>query len=105
MPDVSYSEFREKLASVMDQVVENREVVHVTRHGHATVAVIAADELSSLLETVHLLRSPKNALRLLGALQDSYTGEGMQKVTFDELVQAAQKTEPIRPGGRRKSRA
>jgi antitoxin YefM len=94
MPDVSYSEFREKLASFMDNVVDNREVLHVTRHGRPAVAVIAADELSSLQETVHLFRSPKNARRLLDAIQDSYTGEGTQKVTFDELVQAAQKSVP-----------
>ena len=94
MNAVTYTDFRERLARVMDQVVENREVIVVTRRGHPDVALLAADELSSLLETVYLVRSPANAQRLLGALQNSYTGEGTQKLTFDELVQAAQEPGP-----------
>ena len=94
MNAITYTDFRERLASIMDKVVENRDVVVVTRRGHPDVAMLPADELSSLLETVHLLRSPKNARRLLEALQDSYTGEGLQTMTFDELVQAAQSPEP-----------
>lgn len=43
------------------------EVV-ITRRGAADVALIAAEELASLRETAHLLRSPKNAARLLTAL-------------------------------------
>ncbi|NDH30222.1 MAG: prevent-host-death protein [Betaproteobacteria bacterium] len=45
-----------------------RAVVVVKRRGHPAVAMIAADELASLLETAHLLRSPANAARLLAAL-------------------------------------
>jgi antitoxin YefM len=98
MNAVTYTDFRERLASLMDEVVENRDVVVVTRRGHPDVAMLPADELSSLLETVHLLRSPKNAKRLLGALARSYTGEGFQEMTFDELVQAAK--EPATPAGK-----
>jgi antitoxin YefM len=65
---VSYTEARERLASLLDEVVDDREVVVITRRGREDVAVIAADELSSLLETAHLLRSPENARRLLTAL-------------------------------------
>jgi antitoxin YefM len=48
------------------------------------VALIAADELASLTETVHLLRSPKNAERLLAALGRSRQGEGHPE-TVEEL--------------------
>ena len=65
----SYSNAREKLASLMEQVVEDREIVIINRRGHEDVALVAASELNSLLETAHLLRSPKNAQRLLTALQ------------------------------------
>lgn len=53
----------------MDRVVEDREVVMVRRRHGGDVALVAADELEGLLETTHLLRSPRNAARLLAALQ------------------------------------
>lgn len=65
----SYSNAREKLASLMEQVVEDREIVIINRRGYEDVALVAVSELNSLLETAHLLRSPKNAQRLLTALQ------------------------------------
>ena len=64
----TYTAARENLASLCDQVAENKEVVIITRRGAADVALVAADELSSLLETAHLLRSSRNAERLLKAL-------------------------------------
>ena len=48
--------------------LDNMSVVIIHRRGAEDVALIAATELSSLLETAHLLRSPKNAKRLLTAL-------------------------------------
>ncbi|MDD5272146.1 MAG: type II toxin-antitoxin system Phd/YefM family antitoxin [Methylovulum sp.] len=49
-------------------MTDDQEVVIIQRRGAADVALIAADELNSLLETAHLLRSPANAERLLAAL-------------------------------------
>jgi len=82
--EVSYSEARNNLASLMDQVTDDCEVVVIKRRGHASVAMIDADELSSLMETEHLFRSPKNAARLLSALEEVRSGGG-EKVTVDEL--------------------
>ena len=65
----SYSNARENLASLLEQVAANREIVIINRRGFEDVALVTASELSSLLETAHLLRSPKNARRLLTALQ------------------------------------
>ncbi|MDQ2996562.1 MAG: type II toxin-antitoxin system prevent-host-death family antitoxin [Chloroflexota bacterium] len=64
----TYSQARANLASLLNQVSDNREVVIIQRRGADDVALIAADELTSLLETAHLLRSPANAERLLTAL-------------------------------------
>jgi antitoxin YefM len=64
----SYTEARSNLARLCNQVTEDRETVIITRRGAADVALIAADELVSLQETAHLLRSPRNAARLLAAL-------------------------------------
>lgn len=64
----TYSESRARLASLWDRVVDDRETVIISRRGRPDVALIAADELASLEETAHLLRSPENARRLLTAL-------------------------------------
>ena len=64
----TYSNARENLASLLEQVAANREIVIINRRGYEDVAMVTASELSSLLETAHLLRSPKNAERLLKAL-------------------------------------
>jgi antitoxin YefM len=67
--ETSYTNLRQSLASVLDRVANDREVVIVVRKGEKRVAMVPADELAGLLETAHLLRSPKNAQRLLSALR------------------------------------
>ena len=64
----TYSNARANLATLLDRVVTDREIVIINRRGAEDVALVAASELSSLLETAHLLRSPENARRLLKAL-------------------------------------
>jgi antitoxin YefM len=66
--ETTYTEARANLASLCDDVAENREVLIIHRRGARDVALVAADELESIIETAHLLRSPKNAERLLTAL-------------------------------------
>jgi len=71
--ETTYTRLRENLASVLDQVVDQQETVIVRRRGAGDVALIPASELAGLLETAHLLRSPRNARRLLTALRRSET--------------------------------
>lgn len=66
--ETTYTQARASLAMLCNAVSEDREVVIIHRRNAEDVALIAADELASLLETVHLLRSPRNADRLLAAL-------------------------------------
>jgi antitoxin YefM len=72
--EVSYSEARSNLASILDQVTNDLEVVVIKRRGHEPVALISESELSSMLETEYLFRSPKNAKRLEKALQRAEAG-------------------------------
>jgi len=67
--ETTYTFARATLALLCDEVAETRRPVIIRRRGARDVALIAADELDSLSETAHLLRSPKNAQRLLAALQ------------------------------------
>ncbi len=68
MIETTYTNLRANLAFVLDRVIEDQEVVVVRRRRAKDVALVPADELSALMETAHLLRSPKNARRLLTAL-------------------------------------
>jgi len=77
----TYTQARANLADLLDEVTLNQEVVIVNRRGKEDVAMVSASELSSLLETAHLLRSPKNAQRLLSALQRARAN----KVTRESL--------------------
>ncbi len=66
---ITYTKARENLASLMDKAVDDREVIVIERRNKPSVALIAEDELASLMETAYLLRSPKNVARLLSALE------------------------------------
>lgn len=84
MSTATYSEAIGNLASLCDRVLSTREPVVIKRRGRRDVALLPAKELASLMETAYLLRSPRNARRLLGALQRSRSGEG-KKPTCGEL--------------------
>jgi antitoxin YefM len=64
----TYTHARANLAKLCDEVILNQEVLVINRRGAQDVALISAAELASLVETVLLLQSPKNAGRLLQAL-------------------------------------
>jgi antitoxin YefM len=66
--ETTYTSLRENLASVLDRVVDQQETVIVRRKGARDVALLPANELAGLIETAHLLRSPRNARRLLTAM-------------------------------------
>ena len=76
MTTISYTEARDRLASVWDETISTREPVVIDRRGHESVVLLPASEWQGLLETAHLLRSPANARRLLGALNRLEQGEG-----------------------------
>ncbi len=84
MLQTTYTQAQTNLASLYDEVLNNREIVIIQRRGSDDVALIAADELRGLLETAHLLRSPANAERLLTALNRAKK-QGIVPQTLDEL--------------------
>lgn len=80
----TYTQARANFAELLDEVALNQEVVIVNRRGKDDVAMVSAAELSSLVETAHLLRSPKNAQRLLAALQRARANKGVRQ-SLDHL--------------------
>jgi antitoxin YefM len=69
----------------MDEVCDDRAPLFVTRQNARTVVLLAEDEYEGLMETVHLLKSPANATRLLRSIKDADAG----KMTERELIEPA----------------
>ena len=84
MGTTSYSKLRENLAEIWDKVENSQEPVIVERRGHQTMAILPAEELDGLRETAHLLRSPRNAARLLTALQRALRGQ-TKSIALEDL--------------------
>jgi antitoxin YefM len=80
----TYTQARDGLAKLMDQATHNREIIVIQRRGEEDVALIAASDLTSLMESSYLMRSPVNAERLLAALGKALKGEGVA-LTMEEL--------------------
>lgn len=82
--ETTYTGARKHLAALMDQVTDTHEPVLIRRRGKEPVALVAAEDLSSWMETDYLLRSPKNAQRLREAMARADAGEG-DPVDIQEL--------------------
>ena len=82
--ETTYKHLRENLTSVLDQVVNDQEVVIVRRRRAEDVALIPAGELAGLMETAHLMRSPRNAARLLRAMRRAERQQ-LRSETVEEL--------------------
>lgn len=75
MASVSYTQLRGNLAAYMDQVCDDRAPLFVTRQNARSVVMLSEEEYQGLLETVHLLKSPANAARLLRSIKEADEGQ------------------------------
>lgn len=75
MSHVSYTEFRQQLATYMDKVWDSRSPLRVTRQNARTVVMLSEAEYEGMVETLHLLRSPTNAARLMRSIKGADAGK------------------------------
>ena len=75
MSHVSYSELRKNLAKYMEEVSDSRAPLHITRQNARTVVMMAEEEYEGMVETLHLLRSPANAARLMRSINAAGSGK------------------------------
>lgn len=84
MSHVSYSDLRQNLAHYLDEAVEGRAPIVVTRQGgQGNVVMIAESEFNGWQETVHLLNSPRNAERLRRSIRQIEGGKGSERALID----------------------
>lgn len=81
----TYSQARQNLAKLLDEVTKNEETVVIKRRRGESVVMMSEKDASSLIETAHLLRSPRNAARLLAAYARALRGDLGTVMTVEEL--------------------
>ena len=83
MVTITYSEARSRLAETMEKVCDDHAPIIITRKNSRSVVMISLDDFEALEETAYLLRSPKNARRLLESIAELESGAGTER----ELVE------------------
>lgn len=78
MAHVSYTDLRNNLSSYMDEVCDSRAPLLVTRQNARSVVILSEEDYDGLMETVHLLKSPANAARLLGSIGEADAGKAVE---------------------------
>ncbi|MGM0542230.1 MAG: type II toxin-antitoxin system Phd/YefM family antitoxin [Pseudomonadota bacterium] len=84
MQIVSYTDARNSLKSVLDSVIENADFTIITRRDSENAVVMSQEYFDSLMETVHLLKSPANAVHLRESIQQYRSGKSIQKGLVDD---------------------
>ncbi len=84
MSYVSYTELRANLAKHMEEVCDSRDALVVTRQNARSVVLVSEDEYESMMETLHLLRSPANAANLLRAIEEADAGQLLERELVEE---------------------
>lgn len=84
MDTVTYTEFRQKLATYLDRLESDRTPLIVTRQNAASVVVMSLDEFKAYEATSHLLSSKNNADRLNEAIDELRNGGGTEQQLIAE---------------------
>ncbi len=79
MNAITYTSARANLAQTMDRVCDDHEPIIITRNGESAVVMIALDDFRAMEETAYLLRSPKNAKRLIESIAALEKGQGIER--------------------------
>jgi len=79
MNAMTYTQARETLAETIRRVCRDHDPVIITRKREDAVVMISLDDYESLTETAYLLRSPRNARRLLDAIRELEEGKGKER--------------------------
>jgi antitoxin YefM len=80
----TYTDFRQQLKSYLDKVRSSHSPLFVTSANGEDVVVLSKSDYESMEETFYLLKSPKNAARLLQGIEDYEKGSGTERSLIEE---------------------
>jgi antitoxin YefM len=83
MNAITYTEARENLATTIQRVCRDHDPIIITRKREDSVVMMSLEDYESLTETAYLLKSPKNARRLLAAIGELAEGKGQQRALVE----------------------
>lgn len=84
MEITTYSNFRQHLKSFLDKVFLDQNPLYISRTNGEDVVVLSKSEYESMMETFHLLKSPKNASRLMEGIEEYKKGKGEERSLIEE---------------------
>ncbi|MDP2990321.1 MAG: type II toxin-antitoxin system prevent-host-death family antitoxin [Kiritimatiellota bacterium] len=79
MNAITYTEARSDLANTIKRVCQDHNPIIITRKRENSVVMMSLDDYESIIETAYLLRSPKNARRLLDSIKELENGRGREQ--------------------------
>ena len=79
MTAISYTAARENLASTMNKVCDDHAPIIITRNRDQAVVMMSLEDFEALEETAYLLKSPKNAKRIMSGIAQLDAGKGVQR--------------------------
>jgi len=94
MRTIMFSQARQELASLLDEVSNDRVAVEIVRRDKPSAILIDKDEYEGMLETLHLMSTPANAMRLMEAIENANNGTGLIQhdlIEPEDYVPAAKK--------------
>lgn len=83
MEAITYTAARQNLAKTMEKVCKDHAPIIVTRKSSDSVVIMSLEDYEALEETAYLLRSPKNAQRLIESIVQLEKGEGSKRGLID----------------------
>lgn len=84
MKVVNFSDARNRLKTVLDQVANDRDYTIISRRDADDAVVMSLDQFNSLMETVHLLKSPANASHLAKSIKQYQSGKTVERDLIDD---------------------
>ena len=84
METVNFTDARNNLKAVLDRVAEDADYTVITRRDAGDAVVMSLESFNSLMETVHLLKSPANAAHLARSIEQYRAGQARERAPLSE---------------------
>ncbi|MES2214428.1 MAG: type II toxin-antitoxin system prevent-host-death family antitoxin [Pseudomonadota bacterium] len=78
MEAMTYSQARQNFTATMNKVCDDHMPVILTRQKERAVVMMSLEDYNSIQETLYLMKSPNNHMRLLKSIENAKQGKTIQ---------------------------